>query len=98
MLYYLNIEVINFFIFCCQDDDLEDTVKDNIKKNQCNFLTLSAWYKEQLRSYSPKMSPKKTSKNKSVLEMNKEPVLVIIIPNVEGFSPQVLQNFILIAR
>jgi hypothetical protein len=32
------------------------------------------------------------------LEMDKGPVLVIIIANVEGFSPQILQNFILIAR
>ncbi|PNF31504.1 Origin recognition complex subunit 3 [Cryptotermes secundus] len=76
-----------------RDDDLEETVKDNIKKNQYNFLTLSAWYKEQLRS----KSPKKKSKNKPALEMDKDAALVVIIPNVEGFSPHILQNFILIA-
>lgn len=81
------------FFSCCQDDDLEETVKDNIKKNQYNFLTLSAWYKEQLRSKSPKKS-----KNKPALEMDKDAPLVIIIPNVEGFSSHILQNFILIAR
>lgn len=78
-------------------DDLEETVKDNIKKNQCNFVTLSAWYKEQLRSKRPKMSPRKKSTNKRALEVDKDPILVVIIPNVEGFSPQILQNFILIA-
>lgn len=77
---------------------MEDIAKDNIKKNQCNFLTLSAWYKEQLKSRSPKMPPRKKSKNKLTLKVEKKPSLVIIIPNVEGFSPQVLQNFILIAR
>jgi hypothetical protein len=86
------------FVLCFQDDDLEETVKDNIKKNQCNFLTLSAWYKEQLRSKNPKMSPRKKSTNKRTLEVDKDPILVVIIPNVEGFSPQILQNFILIAR
>jgi hypothetical protein len=76
---------------------LEGTAKDNIKKNQCTFVTLSAWYKEQMKSESPKRSPRKKSKSNPVLQVAKKPVLVII-PNVEGFSPQILQNFILIAR
>jgi hypothetical protein len=73
-------------------------VKDNVKKNQCNFLTLSAWYKEQITSKRPKMSPRKKSRIEPALQAYKESVLVIIIPNVEGFSPQILQDFILIAR
>jgi len=76
-------------------------VKDSVKKSQCNFLTLSAWYKEQMKSEgpkSPKMSPRKKLKNKPTFKVDKRPVLVIIIPNVEGFSPQILQHFILIAR
>jgi hypothetical protein len=77
---------------------LEEIVKDNVKRNQCNFLTLSAWYKEQSTSKRPNMSPRKKSRIKPALQADKESVLVIIIPNVEGFSPQILQDFILIAR
>lgn len=82
-------------------DDLEEVVKDSVKKSQCNFLTLSAWYKEQMKSRgpeSPRMSPRKKLKSKPTFKADKRPVLVIIIPNVEGFSPQILQHFILIAR
>ena len=88
-----------FLLFC--QDDLEEVVKDSVKKSQCNFLTLSAWYKEQMKSEgtkSPKMSPRKKMKNKPTFKVDKGPILVIIIPNVEGFSPQILQHFILIAR
>ncbi|GFG41052.1 hypothetical protein Cfor_06822, partial [Coptotermes formosanus] len=82
------------------EDDLEGVLKDSVKKSQCNLLTLSAWYNEQMKSRSPKkprMSPRKKSKNNPNLELDKGPLLVIIIPTVEGFSPQILQHFILIA-
>jgi hypothetical protein len=93
--------MLYIFVPFCQDDDLEEVVKGSVKKNQCNFLTLSAWYKEQMKSRSakrPRMSPRKKSKNKPTLEVDTGPLLVIIIPTVEGFSPQILQHFILIAR
>lgn len=73
-------------------------MKDRLKKNQCNFLTLSAWYKEQITSKRLRMSPRKKLRIKPDLQVDKESVLVVIIPNVEGFSPQILQDFILIAR
>jgi hypothetical protein len=88
------------FVLFCQDD-LEEVVKNSVKKSQCNFLTLSAWYKEQMKckgSKSPRMSPRKKLKNKPTFKVDEGPVLVIVIPNVEGFSPQILQHFILIAR
>jgi hypothetical protein len=92
--------MLYIFLPFCQDD-LEEVVKDSVKKSQCNFQTLAAWYKEQMKSRcpeSPKMSPRKKLKNKPTFKVDKGPVLVIIIPNVEGFSPQILQHFILIAR
>jgi hypothetical protein len=88
------------FVLFCQDD-LEEVVKDHVKKNQCNFLTLAAWYKEQMKPKcpeSPRKSPRKKKKNKPTFRVDEGPVLVVIIPNVEGFSSQILQHFILIAR
>jgi hypothetical protein len=97
----VTLVMLRIFVLFCQDDDSEEMVKDSVKKNQCNFITLSAWYKEQMKCRSlksPRPSPRKKSKSKQILEVDKGPVLVIIIPNVEGFSSQILQHFILIAR
>lgn len=92
--------MLYIFLPFCQDDS-EEVVKNSVKKSRCNFLTLAAWYKEQMKSRgpeNPKMSPRKKLKKKPTFKVDKGPVLVIIIPNVEGFSPQILQHFILIAR
>jgi Origin recognition complex (ORC) subunit 3 N-terminus. len=97
--YYMSVILFIFLLFC--QNDLEELEKNSVKKNQCNFLTLSAWYKERVKSRgskSPRMSPRKKLKSKPTFKVDKGPVLVIIIPNVEGFSPQILQHFILIAR
>ncbi|XP_069688925.1 origin recognition complex subunit 3 isoform X2 [Periplaneta americana] len=80
-----------------EDEDLLDRPKNHIKKSDCNFPTLSAWYNEQVRLKSPSRSPRKKLKNSQSVEGNKNPLLVVVIPNVEGFSSQVLQNLILIA-
>ncbi|XP_021933988.1 origin recognition complex subunit 3-like [Zootermopsis nevadensis] len=93
---HMVLQLMNYNRFH-SDDDLEDVVKDRLKKNQCNFLTLSAWYKEQITSKRLRMSPRKKLRIKPDLQVDKESVLVVIIPNVEGFSPQILQDFILIA-
>ncbi|PSN46610.1 Origin recognition complex subunit 3 [Blattella germanica] len=81
------------FINCHEVEELDDTdSKDSIKKSQCNFITLTTWYKERIKGKSPKKKPHKKLKQAHGL-----PPLVVVIPNLEGFSPQILQNFILIA-
>ncbi|XP_064472991.1 origin recognition complex subunit 3-like isoform X2 [Ornithodoros turicata] len=72
-------------------DILEAVVSDvEMKKSICTMATLSAWHK----SITEKMerSPRKKAKRSCTLN---DP-MVIIIEEVEGFKPSVLQDFILI--
>ncbi|KAG5885796.1 hypothetical protein JTB14_031513 [Gonioctena quinquepunctata] len=88
---YLMENMIDQFIneddnFSEEEDDMDtDETSTHLKKNQLNLPVLQCWYE----NLYPESSPQKTE--------NKKKVLVVIIPDFESFSPQVLQKFILIA-
>lgn len=76
-----------------QDDSDEDerSKKIKIKKSNCNFGLLQAWYENLYCGSNVNNSPKK-NKNSA------RKVLVVIIPDFESFNEKVLRDFILIAR
>lgn len=70
-----------------------DTKKPVIRKLQCSFSLLQSWYESLYGAESEKTeSPKKRKTRKG------RKLLVVIIPDFEGFSDKLLQNFILIVR
>ncbi|RZC34411.1 origin recognition complex subunit 3 [Asbolus verrucosus] len=73
------------------DEDDSDTDTCHIKKSQCNFSLLQSWYEDLYIFTKSESSPKKQKTKSS------KKVIVVIIPDFEGFSPKVLQDFILIA-
>lgn len=73
-----------------EDSDEGECSTPKIKKSNCNFGLLQAWYEDRylISSNSPKKSERKS--------LGK--VLVVIIPSFERFNEKVLQDFILILR
>ena len=84
---------MNMCVLQIKELDVEEEEAESIKKSQCNFITLSTWYKEQVQQKISKRSPRKKSK-----QIQNSPLLVVIIPNLEEFQSEVLQNIILITR
>lgn len=78
-----------------QDDSDEDETsrKIRIKRGNCNFGLLQAWYEDLYLSVEACNSPSKKQKTKT-----EGKVLVVIIPDFESFNEKVLQDFILIVR
>lgn len=72
--------------------DTEETNKRRIKKSNCNFALLQAWYENTYITDLEQTSPKKR-KTKNVRK-----VLVVIISDFESFNDKILQDFILIIR
>ncbi|EFA03157.1 origin recognition complex subunit 3 [Tribolium castaneum] len=72
-------------------DEDSDSDTRQIKKSQCSFTLLQAWYEELYQPPGTANSPKKqkTKHNKNII--------VVIIPDFENFAPKVLQDFIQIA-
>lgn len=77
-----------------QEDSDEDEggKKNTIKRTNCNFGLLQAWYEDLYLTNNESNSPKKLKTK------NARKVLVVIIPDFESFSEKVLQDFILILR
>lgn len=75
------------------DTEEEVSKKRTIRKSNCNFALLQAWYEEMYLTERDLESPKKRSKTK-----NARKVLVVIVSDFESFNDKVLQDFILIVR
>ncbi|ESO93276.1 hypothetical protein LOTGIDRAFT_232717 [Lottia gigantea] len=78
------------------DDEDDELIQTVLKKNSpCTMSTLVNWYQDMYSS--GKSSPKKRrSRSGSVDDIDYKPTLVIVLEDMESFSPNVLQDFITI--
>nr|XP_034824414.1 origin recognition complex subunit 3 isoform X2 [Maniola hyperantus] len=73
-----------------KDDSAEDSLSEQIfrlKKSQCTMRSLLKWYKNKYVTSSPKKLKRTTPKTNT---------LIIIMPDFESFSCNVLQDFVMI--
>ncbi|XP_050393465.1 origin recognition complex subunit 3 isoform X1 [Patella vulgata] len=78
-----------------EDDEIIQTVV-NKKNLLCNMSTLVNWYKDKYINQKPSSPKKRRSKSGLAEDIDYHPPLVIVLEDMESFSPHILQDFITI--